>query len=85
MVCVALRARAHTSANQASMLTKKNAKIAFSAGRRSLRILYKKKHLKTQKQAKSMAHVAFRACQDKASVKANIYGNLMHEARSDMF
>ena len=43
------------------------------------------KHLLIQKQARSRAHVAFRACQDRASVNANMYGNLMREAHSDMF
>ena len=43
------------------------------------------KHALIQKQAKSLAHVAFRACQDRALVNANMHGNLMHAARSDMF
>ena len=43
------------------------------------------KHVLIQKQAQSLAHLAFRACQERASVNANMYGNFRHEARSDMF
>ena len=84
MVYVALRARAHARNTCSRISRRKLRKSRFRLGG-GLDGFFQVKHVLIQKQAQSLAHVAFRACQDRASVNANMYGNLMHEARSDMF
>ena len=86
MVYAALRACAHArqqGIHAAAFHVENCENCVF--GWEAVLTIFQVKHVLIQKQAQSLAHVAFRACQDRASVHASMYGNLMHEARSDMF
>ena len=86
MVSVALRARGHArkqGIHAAGFHVENCENRVF--GWEAVLTVFQVKHALIQKQAQSLVHEPFRACQDRASVNANMYGHLMHEARSEMF